>query len=242
MRLLQKCQQLLRGACVAADQGCAFSPSGVKHWESAVQQLGRAGSLADGSRDLASLAPWQQLRYLSLSTGSTLSASSNSIQPASGLPASLALPWAVSQVRGLFGARKPAPPNPQIHTHDKYKFTYKQPTYDFLQGRFVVDRNDVIWHRQANYRHARYAKTASQLTRLKRWKPLAAAYAAKLHKVGFRSRYWAAPNPQEVPGFHDPSGKDTRQRRRSAVPALNQTTGDPALRQSWKTPNRQKLR
>ncbi|KAG2490786.1 hypothetical protein HYH03_010708 [Edaphochlamys debaryana] len=144
-----------------------------------------------------------------------------------------------SLVRGLFSARK-AVANPQIHTHDKYKTEYPQPTHDFLLGRFVVDRNGTVWHRQANYRHQRHDKTASQLTRLKRWKPLYSAFASKLKKVGFKERYWAPPDATDVPGF-EPRFKAPL-KRRSAVPALNQTTGDPALRQSYKPGPRQRLR
>lgn len=124
------------------------------------------------------------------------------------------------------------PPSPRSHR--------------YLLGRFVVDRNDIVWHRQANRRHKRYSKNTSQLTRLKRWKPLASAYASKLRRLGFRERYWAPPNPQEVPGYHEQPGRvkitSTELRRRSAVPELNQTTGDPSLRQSWKVPGRQGLR
>ena len=52
----------------------------------------------------------------------------------------------------------------------------------------------LLW--QANYRHQRHLKRASQLTRLKRWKPLAPAFASKLRKLGFKERYWAPPNAQ----------------------------------------------
>ncbi|KAG2442137.1 hypothetical protein HYH02_009625 [Chlamydomonas schloesseri] len=153
----------------------------------------------------------------------------------------LRLPWSLSHApRSLFGAAKPVV-NPQIHTHDKYKQDNPQPANSFLLGRFVTDRNGIIWHRQANYRHARHAKSASQLTRLKRWKPLAPAFAAKLRKLGFAERYWAQPDPQDVPGFHNPRGRVERPRR-SAVPDLDPTTGEPALRQKWQPPNRQRLR
>ncbi|EFJ48576.1 hypothetical protein VOLCADRAFT_120847 [Volvox carteri f. nagariensis] len=91
--------------------------------------------------------------------------------------------------------------NPQIHTHDKYKKIWPQPEYKYLLGRFVVDRNGVVWHRQANFRHQRYCKSASQLTRLKRWKPLASAYANKLRRLGFSERYWAPPDPQDETGW-----------------------------------------
>ncbi|KXZ53605.1 hypothetical protein GPECTOR_6g522 [Gonium pectorale] len=157
------------------------------------------------------------------------------------------LPWAVAQTRELFGAAKPKPPNPQIHTHDKYKRTNPQPTHEWMLGRFVMDRNGAVWHRQANYRHHRHSKRASRLTRLKRWKPLAAAYAAKFRKIGFREKYWAAALPEEVPGSHDagPGRRRTQPARppprRSAVPKLDQTWGDPALRQSWKPPPRPRI-
>ncbi|GLC34428.1 hypothetical protein PLESTB_000729800 [Pleodorina starrii] len=244
MRLLQRCQQLLRGACHAAEQGSAVSLSGIQSWEAAIAQLGRPRGLAVAAIDSTlRLAGWQEWQHSSHGARSVLSSATEGLQTCSARGS--ALPWAVSQARGLFGAPKPKV-NPQIHTHDKYKKVWPQPELKYLLGRFVVDRNGVVWHRQANFRHQRFCKSASNLTRLKRWKPLASAYASKLLRLGFNERYWARPDPQDVPGFHEQPGgvrvPYTERRRRSAVPDLNQTTGDPSLRQSWKVPPRQGLR
>ncbi|GIL66972.1 hypothetical protein Vafri_20471 [Volvox africanus] len=239
MRLLERCQQLLRGACLAADQGKAVSLSGIQNWEATIIQFGRPRALTISA---VGTSVRQHEDYSHRLAPGILSFKAQNLQPCS---AWSAFPWVVSQSRGLFGAPKPKI-NPQIHTHDKYKKVWPQPEYKYLQGRFVVDRNGVIWHRQANYRHKRYCKSASQLTRLKRWKPLAGAYASKLLRLGFRERYWAPPDPQDVPGYHEQPGgvkvQYKERHRRSAVPELNQTTGDPSLRQSWKVPPRQGLR
>ncbi|GIL82967.1 hypothetical protein Vretimale_8490 [Volvox reticuliferus] len=239
MRLLQRCQQLLRGASYAADQGNAVSLSGIQSWQATIIQLGQPRGLTINA---IGTSVRQHEHYVRRFAPEIWSNTSYSLQVCSTWSA---LPWAAWQARGLFGAPKPKI-NPQIHTHEKYKKVWPQPEYKYLQGRFVVDRNDVIWHRQANYRHKRYCKSASQLTRLKRWKPLASSYTSKLLRLGFRERYWAPPDPQDVPGYHEqPGGVKVRykeRRRRSAVPDLNQTTGDPSLRQSWKVPPRQGFR
>ncbi len=106
-----------------------------------------------------------------------------------------------------------------------------------MQGRFVLDRNGAIWHKQGGYVHKRHTKRASRLTRLKRWKPLYGAYARKMIKLGFRTKYWAQPDPQDVPGFSE-GAPLRRPLRHSAVPDLRQDVGDPALRQSYKPPGR----
>nr|8A22_AC Chain AC, bL35m [Polytomella magna]8APN_AC Chain AC, bL35m [Polytomella magna]8APO_AC Chain AC, bL35m [Polytomella magna] len=121
--------------------------------------------------------------------------------------------------------------NPQNHTHEKYKIIAPQPKYDWLVGRFIVDRNNVVWHRQANRNRNRHKKTAGALTRLKRWKPLHKAYAKKLLKLGFKRRFWTDPDPQMVPGFFDPSKYKPRERL-NGKPNLRPDIGCPALRQS----------
>lgn len=108
-----------------------------------------------------------------------------------------------------------------------------------MKGRFVLDKNGFIWHRQAGYVHKRHAKTASRLTRLKRLKPLHHAYATKMIKLGFRDKFWADPDPAEVPGFGDQRPR-VLPKRRNADPDLRQDFGDPALRQSYKPPPRDK--
>lgn len=44
----------------------------------------------------------------------------------------------------------------------------------------------IIWHKQSNRGHRRHVKSAGRLTRLKRLKPLAAPYARKMNKLGFK--------------------------------------------------------
>lgn len=105
------------------------------------------------------------------------------------------------QTRGVFGAPQ-RPMNLQIHTHDKYKVTNPQPDYNFLVGRFVIDREGIIWHRPANSSHGRHHKTSSQMSRLKRLTPLAPAFASKLRKLGFDRRYWQDPDPATLPGYY----------------------------------------
>lgn len=102
-----------------------------------------------------------------------------------------------------------------------------------MQGRFVLDRDGVIWRRKASYRHKRYSKTASHLTRLKRWRPLYHTIASKFKKLGFSKRYWSDPDPWDVPGYdnHGAGGaRAPRRAKRSAVPDLRDLVGDPALR------------
>lgn len=108
-----------------------------------------------------------------------------------------------------------------------------------MNGRFVMDKNGAIWHKQAGYVHKRYVKTASRLTRLKRIKPLYQAFATKMIKVGFRNKYWSDPDPNEVPGFFNPATYKAP-KRHNATPSLDPTYGDPALRQSYRPPIRNK--
>lgn len=77
----------------------------------------------------------------------------------------------------------------------------------------MVDKNNAIWHKTAGLGANRYAKSSSRLTRLKRLQPLHHAYAAKLIKLGFRNRFWAEPDPRDVPGFEAPG---PQRRRRDA--------------------------
>lgn len=136
----------------------------------------------------------------------------------------------VAAVAAMHAAHAPMPPRVRMHACF--------PAHSFLQGRFVLDRNGAIWHKQGGYVHKRYAKTASRLTRLKRWKPLYGAYARKLVKLGFRERYWAPPEPADVPGFQKRGGAAAV--RRCADADLRPDYGNPALRQSYRPPARGK--
>ncbi len=74
----------------------------------------------------------------------------------------------------------------------------------WMVGRFVMDRNGVVWHKQANRGSKRHVRSAGTLGRLARWKALHPAYAAKLRKLpGVRQtlKYWQAPDARSVPGF-----------------------------------------
>jgi len=44
--------------------------------------------------------------------------------------------------------------------------------HSWMLGRFVMDRNGVVWHKQANRASKRYGKAHGTLTKLKRWKAL----------------------------------------------------------------------
>eukprot|EP00798_Chlamydomonas_sp_ICE-L_P027015 gene27015-2241_t len=135
--------------------------------------------------------------------------------------------WAQYQsLRGLFGAPK-AKVNLQIHTHEKYKQALPQFTHDWMVGRYILDRNGTIWHKQANSSHKRNAKSASQVTRLKRLKPLYSTFAKKFKKVGFNRKFWIDPRPQDVPGFHG-LGPASRVRH-NAKPDKRDKIGDRAL-------------
>jgi len=137
--------------------------------------------------------------------------------------------FSLVQVRGVFGVA-PKKQNMQVHTHQKYKSVPPQPTYDWMVGRYILDRNGVVWHKQANGHHKKHLKTASQLARLKQWKPLYSKYASKFKKLGFARKYWADPDPRDVPGFHVPAGKPYVPRpRHKAVADLREKFGDVAL-------------
>ncbi len=56
----------------------------------------------------------------------------------------------------------------------------------WMVGRFIRDRNDLIWHKQANLSHHRHGKSSGRMTRLKRLKPLSPAYTHKFLKLGFK--------------------------------------------------------
>ncbi|KAF5825822.1 hypothetical protein DUNSADRAFT_6688 [Dunaliella salina] len=145
-------------------------------------------------------------------------------------------PWE-GQLRSIFGAHT-QPANPQVHTHDKYKFQTSQPSYDWMIGRFVMDRNGVVWHKQANRASKRYAKSKGTLQRLKRWKALHHTEAAKFRKLpGVREklRYWAPPDPNAVPGFGG-DGPYRAPPRKKAKADRRPYVGDPALLPSKGTP------
>mmetsp|Transcript_24783 Transcript_24783/g.67547 ORF Transcript_24783/g.67547 Transcript_24783/m.67547 type:complete len:246 (-) Transcript_24783:761-1498(-) len=138
-------------------------------------------------------------------------------------------PWE-GQLRSIFGARA-QPANPQVHTHDKYKFKTSQPSYDWMIGRFVMDRNGVVWHKQANRASKRYAKSKGTLQRLKRWKALHHTEASKFRRLpGVREklRYWAPPDPNAVPGFGG-DGPYRAPPRKKAKADRRPYVGDPAL-------------
>ncbi|GAX81859.1 hypothetical protein CEUSTIGMA_g13879.t1 [Chlamydomonas eustigma] len=133
------------------------------------------------------------------------------------------------QLRTIFGA--PAKKvNMQIHTHDKYKVDNPQPKYEWMVGRFIMDRDGVIWHKQANRVRHRHSKTSGTLTRLKRLKPLSTGFAKKLKKIGFKRKYWQDPEPEMVPGFHSKTSGFRHRPRFDATPDLRDKVGDPALR------------
>ncbi|MEW5311793.1 MAG: hypothetical protein WDW38_003479 [Sanguina aurantia] len=140
---------------------------------------------------------------------------------------SLRLPFSLQQQRGLLGAAKAAV-NQQIHNINPTLVPYPQPSYDWMVGRYVLDRNGTIWHKQTGYRHKRYNKSASHLTRLKRWKPLFATYAAKFKKLGFKRKYWQDPDPNDVPGFQE--GPRPALKKWSGIEDRRRWLGDPALR------------
>ena len=98
----------------------------------------------------------------------------------------------------------------------------------WMVGRFILDRNGVVWHKQANSSHKRHAKSSNQLTRLKRWKPLDQTVAAKFKKLGFDRKFWIDPRPQDVPGFHS-VGPTAPTPRHKSQPDKRKRLGDPAL-------------
>ncbi|KAG1661149.1 hypothetical protein FOA52_002524 [Chlamydomonas sp. UWO 241] len=148
-----------------------------------------------------------------------------SLRPSCGVLCSQLRPPAL--LRGVFGVA-PKKVNAQIHNHEKYKRVHPQPTYDWMVGRFIRDRNGAIWHQQANSSHRRHSKSSGQQGRLARLKPLATAYASKLRKLGFKRKYWLDPDARMVPGFH--KGPLTPLARHSSDPDLRDKIGDPALR------------
>ncbi len=166
MRVLQRCQLLLRAAH-AADQSMASSHSGARLLEGALStrgqgllnpqpagrpstaacvtqsSFGRPMCMTMGLHTLSSSgacgkaeavgqpSSWlsalrtgcSQLQRLGSSNAMVLSS-----QAASGAqPEAVAL---LGATRGLFGGAAPTPANPQVHTHDKYKQTYWQPSYE----------------------------------------------------------------------------------------------------------------
>lgn len=73
----------------------------------------------------------------------------------------------------------------------------------WLNKRFIMDRNKVIWHVQTGRFDKNFWKSSRQKTRLKRLKPLYKGFATKLKKLNFKRRYWLYPG--ETPGQeHDP--------------------------------------
>lgn len=142
LKALHQCLQL---ACARAEQGSAFSPSGVRHLQHAVGRLQQdrepsSSCLQDGPHK--GRAPWPgQLPGGGLASwapallGGKAAVGRGALGGTAARGPSLLLPLAAAaaqphQLRGLFGARQPAEPPPQVHTHAAYKRENPQPTYE----------------------------------------------------------------------------------------------------------------
>lgn len=165
MRVLQRCQLLLRAA-QAAEQSTASSQSGARLLEAALSTRGHglhpqpephptaacATATSSSGRPMCmtmgfhtfsssgacgnagavgqpSIGRWGLRSGVSqLQSHGSPNAMVSSPQAASGpQPAAIGL---LRAARGLFGGPAPTPANPQVHTHDKYKQTYWQPSYE----------------------------------------------------------------------------------------------------------------
>ena len=54
----------------------------------------------------------------------------------------------------------------------------------------IVDKDGVMWRLQAGRQHNRSKRTPGGLRALKPMVPLAAGWARKLKKLGFKRRWW----------------------------------------------------
>ncbi|KAL6761126.1 hypothetical protein V8C86DRAFT_3132038 [Haematococcus lacustris] len=101
----------------------------------------------------------------------------------------------------------------------------------WMKGRFVMDRNGTVWHKQANRNSHRHYKSSTALDRLRRLKPLPRTMAANFRRLpGVKQalKYWADPVPSMVPGFEG-GAVGFPPRRRDSVNKKMDGTGDPAL-------------
>ncbi|GFH11087.1 uncharacterized protein HaLaN_06523 [Haematococcus lacustris] len=102
---------------------------------------------------------------------------------------------------------------------------------EWMKGRFVMDRNGTVWHKQANRNSHRHYKSSAALDRLRRLKPLPRTMAANFRRLpGVKQalKYWADPVPSMVPGFEG-GAAGFPPRRRDSVNKKMDGTGDPAL-------------
>lgn len=102
------------------------------------------------------------------------------------------------QTRGFFKTPKPVPREPKLPQRPKKWLGGPCEYPKWLNKRFIVDRNKVVWHLQTGRFQNNHKKTSRRKYRLKRLKPLFKTYAKKLIKLNFKRKYWLYPG--EKPG------------------------------------------
>lgn len=97
----------------------------------------------------------------------------------------------LQQLRGLLGkpSLRPKKINYQDHNKNKPKKT-KIKTRSILKRRIIMAKDGTYWRTQAARRHKRYKKSRGRLSELRGLVPLAAGWARKLRKLGYKRRWW----------------------------------------------------